>query len=307
MPSRADSPPTPAELVARAAAAGTAHAHGTFRYDGGFSLGFGWRAARPYVVTCPSGATFIAAGDAVRITDGVGLVRLTVGGSGVVRDAEQGLVAADRIIVGIGPERLLHPDVQQLATATPTTWQGRRAWLADNDRERWVLDDETSIAVRYEQRDAAGAVAGWMELVDLNLATPCDATDFAVPDAPPWVRPQDPHLESPRDPDAWLGRPFPTLGWTASGLPHFPVAGDTATGWLVQRLRLVSHAGVADLELHRRPVGISAPVPAGGHRWQAAGCDWALAVADRSEVIPTDSELATMAASVGVHTPWPAP
>jgi hypothetical protein len=307
VPSRADRPPTPAELAARTVVADVDRVAGVFRWEGGFHVGHSGT-VRPYVAGGPRGdARFVAAaGGRMRIEDDLGLLRVSDGVRTVVREYESGaLVEPERVVVGIGPERLVHPQWQQIETATATRWQGRPAWLVTAGSVTAVLDDATSIEGWTEWRQDDGALGGRAELLDLDWDPVLPDDAFAIPDVPTWTAP--PRRDRPEhDRSAWGDRPRPTVTWTPTGLPHTPLDGDVATGWLVQQVRVLTAAGAIHLRLHRRPAGVDAPLP-DAYRWTAAGCDWALEVAETDGPPLTVAEVAEMAGSIETATPWPAP
>jgi hypothetical protein len=285
--------------------AGVVRLHGTFRAGGDFHVAYGWSSTRPYVTATLGEATFGYDGGRVRVTDADGLLRVSDGERCVVRDRDGTLVSPGQIVLASGPEVMLAPRQRRLDTASPTTWQGRPAWDATGGRSRWVLDDETAIVLRHEELDEAGAVTGWAELDDLDFDRPCDAAMFDLPDAAPWIGPPHPGEERHASPAVWAGRRRPTVAWSPEGPPHHPVAGDPETGHLVQQVRLAVGREATFLLLHRRPVGGSQPLPRAGHRWSAAGWDWALDASGGATVEAVCLE--AMAASVDVERIWPAP
>lgn len=301
MPSRGDRPPTAAELCARMTVASPVRASGRFRFEGGFLVGFGHSGARPFVMGLPSPEVRFHFQDPGRwsVLDDAGLVRGVDADRAVVRHHEQGLVSlpADRLRIGIGPERFLQPDpANSDDEPAATDWQGRPAWRLGP----LVVDDATGIVLRQKQGES------WAEITDLDFETPAAAHLFELPEAPAWDPPPDPN-HPVEDRLAWGDRPRPTVTWTPSGLAHHPLDGDVETGWLVQQVRCLTPAGAIYLQLHRRPDGVDAPLP-DAHRWSADGCEWALEVSETGEGVDplTDDELAAMADSVDTATPWPA-
>lgn len=297
MASRADSPPSAAELSAWVAVASPRTARGRFRWtppEPDWNVSVGWAGSGPPVMACVPDdvelAFWHAAPGSWRVEGPAGLVCTSDGRTAVVHRTDD-IQVGGHLIMGVGPDGLLHPSdgrsrrrLQQpdtSGTVAADELLGRPCWRwAAAERTLWV-DDQTGCALRLDDAD------GSRELTAFEVDVEVDPALFAPPDGV--TLPREERSARPAGPPP----PRPTAGftvaWWPQGAPGHPIEGDASVPELLLELHTASD-DAPRFWLGVAPAGVPARVRRGSRvrRWDGDG--WAFALSWRGELPDEDVE-----------------